>query len=155
MNPNTCFSKKLFGKNIHALHINVCAQIEALIISFHLKKKFDSPIHTTRVHIYLKRGRFLVYFWPNSTLTSLAKLSTDTLDLVHWHWQVNLVEKIGKYLLYLSKKSSFYFSDILLKSRILTQILGFFDNIFLINSIRAFECCMNCQTSIKKKKLRF
>ena len=67
----------------HALHINVCAQIEALLLSFHLKKQFDSPIHTTRVHIYLKKGRFLYVFRPNSTLTSLAKLSTDTLDLVH------------------------------------------------------------------------
>jgi hypothetical protein len=31
-------------------------------MSFHLKYKFDSPIHTTRVHVYLKKGRFLYVF---------------------------------------------------------------------------------------------
>ncbi len=37
-------------------------QIEALLISFHFKKKFDSPIHTTRVDVYLKKGNFFGYF---------------------------------------------------------------------------------------------
>ena len=80
---NIPFTKKIFAKKFHALHINVCAQIEALIISFHLKKKFDSPIHTTRVDVYLKKDHFLVFFRQNFTVTSLAKFSSDPLDLVH------------------------------------------------------------------------
>jgi hypothetical protein len=42
------------------------------------------------------------------------------------HFQVYREKKVGKYLLPLSKKSSFYFSDILLRSDFLTRILEFF-----------------------------
>jgi hypothetical protein len=94
---------------------------------------------------------------------SYSKKVFCIINLVHS--RVHQVEKVGKYLLYLSKKSNFYFSDILIKSRILTRILGFFrpvitlnifkNNIFLINSIRAFDWCMNCHTSIKKKICAF
>jgi len=74
------------------------------------------------------------------------------------HFQVYRVEKVGKYLLPQLRKSSFYFSDIFLKSDILTQVLGFFgpgitlnileNNIFQIYSIRAFDWCVNYHTSI-------
>ncbi len=49
------------------------------------------------------------------------------------HSQVYRVEKVGKYLLPQSKKSSFYFSDIFLKSDILTQVLGFFGTGITLN----------------------
>jgi hypothetical protein len=38
MNPTTCFSKKLFGKNFHALQVKYCVQIKALLWDFQKKK---------------------------------------------------------------------------------------------------------------------
>ena len=74
------------------------------------KKKIWLPIHTTRVDVYLKKRSFFGVFRPNFTLSSLAKLSSHPLDLVHWLWQVNRVEKIGTYLLSFSNLSIFYYS---------------------------------------------
>jgi hypothetical protein len=108
---------------------------------------------------FSKKDIFKGYFDLFFDREELLKKVFCIINLVHS--QVHRVEKVGKYLLYLSKKSSFYFSDILIKSRILTRILGFSgpvitlnifkNNIFLINSIRAFDWCMNLHTSFKKK----
>ena len=48
-------------------------------MSFHLKNKFDSPIHTTRVHVYLKKGRFLYVFLTKMTDTKTSALNQMSL----------------------------------------------------------------------------
>ena len=105
-----------------------------------------------------KRHFFIGYFSLFFDKEEQSKKIFCIINLVRF--QVYRVEKVGIYLLPQLRKSSFYFSDIFLKSDILTQVLGFFgpgitlnileNNIFQIYSIRAFDWCVNCHTSIKK-----
>jgi hypothetical protein len=76
-------------------------------------------------------------------MSNLAYISTEKIDPKIFFCIINLVhskvyrvEKVGKYLLYLSKKSSFYFSDIHIKRRILNRILVFFGPVTTLNIIK-------------------
>ena len=58
--PMTYNTKFIFVKKFHALFINVCAQIEALLMGFKLKKNFAPPIHTPGINLHLKNYHILV-----------------------------------------------------------------------------------------------
>ena len=96
-------TKFIFVKKFHALFINVCAQIEALLMGFKLKKNFAPPIHTPGIYLHLKNYHILVkmtYFaqaFPlrtegpknklNSFLESLCNQLPESVFLCYIHTQ--------------------------------------------------------------------
>jgi len=75
-------TKKNFAKKFHALHINVCVQIEALWLVFHLKKNPDPPIHLPWVQVYLKKVKFFAIFAKYPTLTqTLSTTNSQMVDI--------------------------------------------------------------------------
>jgi len=72
-------TKKNFAKKFHALHTNVCVQIEALWLVFHP----DPPVHLPWVQVYLKKVKFFAIFAKYPTLTQALSATNSQMVVIN------------------------------------------------------------------------